>query len=329
LQRRRFIAGLLALVTFRPFSAKGQPAAHVRRLGVLLQVPENSPEGLRRITAFRRAFKVLGWDEGRNVQIEYRWTGGIRELADAYASELVGANPEVLLAGNAEVTLALQRASRTIPIVFAEIIDPVSNGLVAGLAKPGGNITGFMMLETAIAGKWLELLQALKPDVRRVALMYDPGVPASNGFLAVIEQVDSKSGLRISSTPVRSGADIEQFFESTRDNAALGAIQLPGSIMALHRKFIVRLAAEYRLPMIYGLRDNTEKGGLASYGVDSVHLYEQAASYVDRILKGENPADLPVQAATRYELVINLKAAKALGLEVSPELITRADELIE
>jgi len=298
-------------------------------VGVLLQLPEDSVDGQRRITAFRRAFGTFGWEEGRNVKIDYRWIAGNRELLDNYAQELVGTNPEVLLAGNGEVARALQRVTRSIPIVFAETIDPVVDGLVAGLAHPGGNITGFMMFETSLAGKWLELLRALKPDVKVVAVMYDPTVPASRVLLPTLAQAASAAGLHVSISAVSSEADIEQFFESARDIPRSGAIQLPGSIMGRYRNLIVKLAAEHGLPMIYGLRDNTAKGGLASYGVDSVRLYEQAASYVDRILKGEKPADLPVQAASRYELVINLKAANALGLHLSPELLASADELIE
>lgn len=298
-------------------------------MGVLLQLPEDSVDGQRRITAFRRAFGTFGWEEGRNVKIDYRWIAGNRELLDNYAQELVGTNPEVLLAGNGEVARALQRVTRSIPIVFAETIDPVVDGLVAGLAHPGGNITGFMMFETSLAGKWLELLRALKPDVKVVAVMYDPTVPASRVLLPTLAQAASAAGLHVSISAVSSEADIEQFFESARDIPRSGAIQLPGSIMGRYRNLIVKLAAEHGLPMIYGLRDNTAKGGLASYGVDSVRLYEQAASYVDRILKGEKPADLPVQAASRYELVINLKAANALGLHLSPELLASADELIE
>ncbi|SCB55525.1 putative ABC transport system substrate-binding protein [Bradyrhizobium shewense] len=301
----------------------------MRHLGIMMQLPESSAEGQLRIKAFLGAFGRLGWNEGRNVRIDYRWTAGNRELLDSYARELVDADPDALLAGNGEVARALQRVTRVIPIVFAETIDPVVDGLVAELAHPGGNITGFMMFETSLAGKWLELLRALKPDVKVVAVMYDPTVPASRTLLPTVAQAASAAGLQVSISAVSDETDIKQFFESAHYIPGTGAIQLPGSIMGRYRNLIVKLAAEHRLPMIYGLRDNTVRGGLASYGVDSVRLYEQAASYVDRVLKGEKPADLPVQAATRYELVINLKAAKQLEIEPSPALLARADEVIE
>ena len=294
-----------------------------------MHLPENGPEGQARVAAFLSAFEKLGWNEGRNVQIDVRWAGGRPELALKYAAELINEKPDVILTGNSEVAKALQAATPTIPIVFAEIIDPISYGLVASLAHPGGNITGFMMFETTLAGKWLELLRQIKPDLRRVVVMYDPTIPPIASFLTALAEAASSSALQISTTAVRDAADIEKFFDTAGDAAGLGAIELPGSIMAVHRKLIISLASAHRLPMVYGLRDNPVNGGLASYGVNSVDLYRQAASYVDRILRGEAPRNLPVQAASRYELVINLKTAKALGLEISPLLLGRADEVIE
>jgi putative ABC transport system substrate-binding protein len=328
LRRRDFITGLCGAAALAPHAGLAQAPARLRRVGVLMHLPENSAEGQARVAAFRSGFEKLGWSDGRNVQVDTRWAGGSPELAKKYAAELVDSNPDVLLAGNSEVARALQAATRTIPIVFAEIIDPISYGLVAGLARPGGNITGFMMFETTLAAKWLELLKQIKPDIARVAVMYDPTVPSAAGFLATLEQAAASSAVQISSSPIGNAADIERFFD-TADPRGLGTIELPGSIMAVHRKLIISLAAAHRLPMVYGLRDNPVNGGLASYGVNSVDLYRQAASYVDRILKGEAPSNLPVQAASRYELVINLKTAKALGLEVPPVLLGRADEVIE
>lgn len=327
LHRRLFVAGLLCCVLADSSAARA--AGGARNLGILMQLPENSLEGKRRVGAFTAALGRLGWVEGRNVKIEYRWTAGDRDLVDRYAVELVATKPEVLLAGNGEAARALQRATRAIPIVFAETIDPVVDGLVAGLARPGGNITGFMMYEASLAGKWLELLRALKPDLKVVSVMYDPTVPASKALLPTVSQAALGAGLEILISAIGNEADIEDFFESAAVVPGTGAIQLPGSIMGKHRELIVKLAAARGLPMIYGLRDNTVRGGLASYGVDSLQLYEQAASYVDRILKGEKPADLPVQAATRYELVINVTAAKAMGIELSPALLASADELID
>jgi putative ABC transport system substrate-binding protein len=329
MRRRELIAGLCGAALALPRAGMAQTPGRLRRVGVLMHLPGNSPEGQARVAAFRSGFEKLGWHDGRNVQLELRWAGGNPELASRYAAELVSFNPEVLLAGNSEVAKALQAATRTIPIVFAEIIDPISQGLVAGLARPGGNITGFMMFETTLAAKWLELLKQIKPEVTRVLVMYDPTIPPAAGFVATLEQAASASAVQISATAVRNAGDIELFFANAGDTAKLGAIELPGSIMAAHRKLILGLAAAHRLPMVYGLRDNPVNGGLASYGVNSVELYRQAASYVDRILKGERPGDLPVQAASRYELVINLKTARALGVDIAPELLGRADEVIE
>jgi putative ABC transport system substrate-binding protein len=218
---------------------------------------------------------------------------------------------------------------QTIPIVFAEVIDPVANGLVVGLARPGGNITGFTMFETSLAAKWLELLKQIAPNVSRAGAIYDPATPSSPGFLATVEAAAPSFGVQLSSTAVGSAADIEKFFDRVAAEANGGIIVFPGSIMSIHRKLIADLAVARRLPVVYGLRDNPASGGLASYGVNSVELYRQAASYVDRILRGEAPGNLPVQAATRFELVINLKAARALGIEVSPALLGQADEVIE
>jgi putative tryptophan/tyrosine transport system substrate-binding protein len=329
LRRREFIAGLCGAAVASPGAGLAQAPSRLRRVGVLMHLPENSPEGQARIAAFRGGFERLGWSEGRNVQIDYRWAGGNPELAKKYAAELTNSNPEVILTGNSEVARAMQAATRTIPIVFAEIIDPIAYGLVAALARPGGNVTGFMMFETALAAKWLELLKEIKPDVTRIAVIYDQTIPPAAGFLATLERAAPSAAVQISTTAVRGAADIERFFDTTAVTSTLGAIELPASIMAVHRKLIIGLAAAHGLPVVYGLRDNPVNGGLASYGVNSVDLYRQAASYVDRILKGEVPSDLPVQAASRYELVINLKTARALGLEISPALLGRADEVIE
>jgi putative ABC transport system substrate-binding protein len=283
LRRRDFIAGLCGAAVASPGAGLAEAPGRLRRVGVLMHLPENSGEGQARVAAFRSGFEELGWSNGRNVQIDYRWAGGNPELATKFAAELIDSNPGVILAGNSEIARALQAATRAIPIVFAEIIDPISYGLVAGLARPGGNIIGFMMFETTLAAKWLELLKEIKPDATRVAVIYDPTVASAAGFLATIDAAAPSFAVQISSSPVRSAADIERFFDTAGDSASLGAIELPGSIMAVHRKLIIGLAATHRLPMVYGLRDNPANGGLASYGVNSVDLYRQAASYVDRI----------------------------------------------
>lgn len=329
MKRRDFIACLCGAAALWPDAGLAQASSRLRRVGVLMHLPESSAEGQARIAAFRSGFEKLGWSDGRNVRTDYRWTGGNPELARKYAAELVATEPDVILTGNSEVSLAQKRVSGSIPIVFAEIIDPISYGLVTSLAHPGGNVTGFMMFETTLAAKWLELLKQIKPEATRVAVMYDPTMASAAGFLASLAQVAPSSAVQITATAVHDAAEIERFFEVAGEPADLGVIELPGSIMAVHRKLIIGLATTHRLPVVFGLRDNPVNGGLASYGVNSVDLYRQAASYVDRILRGERPADLPVQAASRYELVINLKAARALGLELPPALLARADEVIE
>jgi ABC-type uncharacterized transport system substrate-binding protein len=329
LRRRHFIVGLCGAAVVLPRAGLAQAPNRLRRVGVLMHHAETDAGGQARVAAFRGGFEKLGWSDGRNVRIDVRWAAGNPDLAQRYAAELTGLNPEVVLTGNTEVSKAIQRATQTIPMVFAEVIDPIAYGLVAGLAQPGGNVTGFMMFETPLAAKWLELLKQIAPGVDRVAVIYDPSIPSTAGFLATIEAAAPSFAVQVSSSAVRSSADIKRFFDTLGDTANLGSIELPGSIMAVNRNLIIGLAAAHRLPMIYGLRDNPANGGLASYGVNSVELYRQAASYVDRILKGETPGSLPVQAATRFELVINLKTARALGIEVPPTLLGRADEVIE
>jgi putative ABC transport system substrate-binding protein len=329
LKRRDFITGLCSTAALAPRVGLAQAPNRPRRVGVLMHHPESDAGGQARVAAFRNGFEKLGWSDGRNVRIDIRWTAGNPDLAQQHAVELAGLNPDVILTGNTEVSLAIQRATQTIPMVFAEVIDPIAYGLVASLARPGGNVTGFMMFETTLGAKWLELLKQIAPGASRVAVIYDPSIPSTAGFLATIEAAAPSNAVQILSHPVRNAADIERFFAASGDTAGLAAIELPGSIMAVHRNLIIGLAAAHRLPMVYGLRDNPANGGLASYGVNSVELYRQAASYVDRILKGDTPSNLPVQAASRYELVINLKTANALGLEVPAALLGRADEVIE
>jgi putative ABC transport system substrate-binding protein len=329
LKRRAFIAGICGVAMLTPRAGSGQAPNRLRRVGVLMHLAENTREGQLRVEAFRGSFEKLGWSDGRNVNLSYRWAAGSAELAKQYAVELAGSSPDILLAGNSQVCRALQQATKTIPIVFAEVIDPIGNGLVAGLTRPGGNITGFTMFETSLAAKWLELLKQIAPNVVRAGVIYDPATPSSPGFLAAVEGAAPSFGVQLSSAAIGSAADVENFFGQIAAEPDGGIIVFPGSSMSIHRKLITENAATRRLPVIYGLRDNPVNGGLASYGVDSVDLYRQAATYVDRILRGETPGSLPVQAATRFELVINLKTAKALGLEISPALLGRADEVIE
>jgi putative ABC transport system substrate-binding protein len=326
-KRREFIT-LLGGAAAWPTLARAQQE-RIRRVGVLLPLPENNPEVKARLAAFRQGFENLGWTEGRNIHIEYRWTADDPERARVYAAELVRLNPDVIFGAPTSIAATLQRETRTVPIVFAQIADPVGAGLVASLARPGGNITGFGHFEFPIGAKWLELLKQIAPNVTRVAVVYDPANPASTGYLPMMEAAARALAVRIHPTAVRNGAEIEQAVEGLAREPNGGLIAIPGPIMGTQRKLIISLANQHRLPSVYAFRYHPVGGGLASYGVDLIDLYRRAAGYVDRILKGEKPADLPVQAPTKFELVINLKSATALGLTVPQALLATADEVIE
>jgi ABC-type uncharacterized transport system substrate-binding protein len=330
--RRRELITLLggaAAATGWPFRAHAQQPDRMRRIGVLAPLAESDPEGQARIAALRKGLQDLSWIEGRNIGVEYRSTGGNPDRALAYATELVALKPDVIVASTAHALSALQRETRTIPIVFTQIADPVGGGFVASLARPGGNVTGFTLYEFGIGVKWLELLKQIAPGVTRAAVVYDVGSPASDGYLSAIEAGASSLAVRLSRAPVRSAADIERALGEFAAGSDGGLIVLPGSVIAIHRELIVALAARHRLPAVHAYRYFVTIGGLASYGVDNIDLYRQAAAYVHRILKGESPSDLPVQAATKFELVVNLKTAKALGLDPPISLLARTDEVIE
>jgi putative ABC transport system substrate-binding protein len=313
-----------------PGAVRAQQGERTRRIGVLAPLSETDAEGQARIAALRKGLQDLGWTEGRNIQIDYRTTAGDPVRADAFAAELVALKPDVIVvAAVSESLSALQRETRTIPIVFTQIHDPVASGFVASLARPGGNVTGFSMFDATTGAKWLELLTQIAPGVTRAGIIYDPGSPSSKDLLPAIESGATTLGLRLSHFAVRNGADIERAVSEFAAKANGGLIVLPGSVIVIHRELIVALEARHRLPAVHALRYFVALGGLASYGVNNIDQYRQAASYVHRILKGERPADLPVQAATKFELLINLKTAKALGLEVPPSLLALADEVIE
>jgi putative tryptophan/tyrosine transport system substrate-binding protein len=330
MKRREFITLLGGAAAAWPFAAGTQQAA-MPRVGVLFGIAENDPEGGNRIDAFRQGLEKLGWMAGQNVQVEYRWGGGGEglERMRAQAAELVRLKPDVLLAGATLALVALQEATRDIPIVFAQVTDPVGAGFVASLARPGGNITGFTQHEFAIGVKWLELLKELAPRVKRVAVIYHADNPASAGYLATITAAVPTLQVELTSTGVRNTVEIERAIDVIAGTPDGGIIVLPGPGTAARRDRIIALAEQHRLPAVYPFRYWVVSGGLASYGIDNVELYRLAASYVDRILKGEKPADLPVQHATKFQLVINLKTAKTLGLEIPPMLLARADEVIE
>jgi putative tryptophan/tyrosine transport system substrate-binding protein len=326
MERHHFITLLGGTVMAWPLTAHAQQAERVRRIGVLMPFAKDNPEGQARIAAFLQEMQKLGWTEGRNLQIEYRWdTGDLRKAA----TELVTLSPDVIVAYATPAVAALQPATRTVPIVFVQVADPVTAGFVASLAKPGGNITGFTPFEYSIGAKWLELLKEIAPHVTRVGVIRDPTVTSSIGQFAAIQSAARSFGVEVSPLGGRDAKDIEQTVAEFARGSNCGLISVASPLASNNRNLIISLAARHRLPAVYPYRSFVADGGLISYGSDSVDPHRQAAGYVDRILKGEKPADLPVQGATKFELVINLKTAKALGLIFSPALLGRADEVIE
>ena len=330
MNRRAFITLLGGAAATWPLAARAQQE-RMRHIGVLMPLAENDPESQARITAFREGLAKLGWTEGRNVQIEYRWIAGDPDRARTYAAELVKLKPDVIFAATASSLMPLQRETRSVPIVFAQVADPVAAGFIANLARPGGNITGFTQFEYAIGAKWLELLKQIAPQVTRVLIIYDDPANSSEAtaYLPVIEAVAPSFGVQLAIATVRDTTGIERAIEEFAREPNGGLIPLPGPLMAVHRDLIISMANRHRLPNVYSYRYYPTAGGLASYGVDNIDLYRRAASYVDRILKGEKPGDLPVQQPTKFELFINLKTAKGLGITVPLALSGRADEVIE
>ena len=329
MRRREFIGLLGSAVAAGPVAAYAQQSEAVRRIGILMSLAADDPEGKARFTAFRQSLQQLGWVEGRTVRIETRWAGGKVDNARKYAAELIAFNPDVILASGGAMVGPLLEVTRTVPIVFTQTPDPVAAGFVASLASPGGNATGFTQVEYGIAAKWLDLLKEIAPRVTRVAILRDPAVPEGIGQFTVIQSAAPTLKLEVTPVDIRSASEIERALTEFSRAANGGMILTSSALANVHRDLIVRLAEKLRLPAVYSFRLFAIAGGLAAYGSDSIDPHRRAAGYVDRILKGEKPADLPVQAATKYELTINLKAAKALGLTISPSLLTRADELIE
>jgi putative ABC transport system substrate-binding protein len=312
-----------------PLAARAQQGERMRRIGVLMNLGSDDAEGQARNAAFLQGLQELGWTVGRNVRIEYRWGAGDAELFRRYASELVALAPDVILAGGGAVVPSLLQATRTVPIVFTGTPDPVGAGFVESLARPGGNATGFTIYEYGISGKWLELLKEIAPHVTRAAVIRDPAIAAGLGQWGAIQSVAPSLGVELRPLGVRDAGEIERAITAFAHSPNGGLIVTGSALAVVHRELITTLAARYRLPAVYTLPLMANAGGLISYGPDSIDPYRRAAGYVDRILKGEKPADLPVQAPTRYELVINLKTAKALGLTVPATLLARADEVIE
>jgi putative tryptophan/tyrosine transport system substrate-binding protein len=329
IRRREFVVALGSAATW-PLATRAQQNERMRRIGVLVSAVEGDPRGLEYVTAFAQGLAELGWSVGRNMRIEYRWGAGDLDRFRRYAAELVALSPDVVLASSGSIVGAFQQASRTVPIVFVTTIDPVGGGWVESLSRPGTNATGFASFEFSMSGKWLELLKEIAPGVKRVAVIRDPLVPAGSGGLAAIQTVAPSLGVELTPVGVRDAGEIEHaiaaFARGSNGGLILGG---PTSSVQRHRDLIVALAARHRLPSVYANRLFVTGGGLICYAPDSIDQYRRAAGYVDRILKGEKPTDLPVQAPTKFELVINLKTAKALGLDVPPTLLARADEVIE
>jgi putative tryptophan/tyrosine transport system substrate-binding protein len=327
-RRREFIT-LVGGVAAWPLAARAQQPGQMRRIGVLMNVAADNPRGQAGVAAFQQVLQQLGWSDGRNVRIDTRWGANDIDLDRKYAAELVALAPDVILASSTPSVTALQHVTRTLPIVFVQVSDPVGAGVVDTLARPGGNTTGFMNFEYSLSGKWLELLKQIAPSVTRVAILRDPANPAGIGQFSSIQAAAQSLGVEVRPLTARDAAEIERAIAAFARLANGGLIVTPSAGNAVHRELITTLAARYKLPTIYSDRLNVTEGGLISYGPDRVDEFRRAAGYVDRILKGEKPADLPVQAPTKYELVINLKTAKALGLDVQHSLVARADEVIE
>src|SRR5262245_40999091 len=301
----------------------------MRRVGALMNLAADDPEGQARVAAFLQGLQESGWAVGRNVRIDLRWGAGDADRIERDAAELVALAPDVIFTNTQPTVVALQKATRTVPIVFAGIIDPVGAGLVASLARPGSNTTGFAGFEYGISVKWLELLKQIAPRVTRIAVLRDSVTTVGIGQLAAIQGVAPSFGVELSPLVVRAADEIEPAITAFARGSNGGLIVTTGTLAQAHRDVIVGLTAQHRLPAVYPFRHFVTGGGLISYGSDSVHLWRRAAGYVDRILKGERPADLPVQQPTKVEIVINLKTAKALGIDIPPTVLSRADEVIE
>jgi putative tryptophan/tyrosine transport system substrate-binding protein len=327
--RRRDLIKLVGSVTVAwPLGAHAQQSE--RRIGVLMSTAADEPEGQARLAAFRDSLQQLGWTDGRNVRIDTRWPASEPDNYRKYAAELVALRPDVILASASASVAALQQASRSVAIVFTNVIDPVGAGFVLSLSRPGGNTTGFSSFEYSLSGKWLELLKQIAPNVTRAAVLRDPSLAAGIGQFAAIQALAPPSfGVELTPIDVRDAGEIKRAITAFARERNGGLIVTASSASRTHRELIISLAMQYRLPNVFGFRHYPVNGGLASYGPDAIDEHKRAAVYVDRILKGEKPADLPVQAPTKYELVINLKTATALGLTVPPALLARADEIIE
>ena len=329
MRRRQFITLVGSAAVVWPLAARGQQGDRVRRIGMLMDQTATDPEGAARVAAFQQTLQQLGWIDGRNVRVDVRWAGDSLESMRATAGELVSLTPDaIVVAGNFQLG-ELQRLTKTLPIVFTTVSGPVESGFITSLARPGANITGFQNFEPVIVGKFLSLLKEAIPNVNRAAVLLNPDTAFHVGLLQAAQAAAPSLGIQVTALGVRDGNQIERGIDGFANNADVGLIVLPHPITIQNRDLIIGQAARRHLPAIYFFRYFAVDGGLISYGPDQVDQYRSAANYVDRILKGEKPADLPVQAPTKYQLVINLKTAKTLGLTIPPSMLLRADEVIE
>src|SRR5262245_46895532 len=328
MRRREFIAVFSAAAIWPPAGRAQQPE-RMGRIGVLMSIDANNPEAEPRLAAFQQSLQQLGWTNDRNVRIDVRWGAADKDRIRDMAAELVSLGPDAILAAGSVPLEQLLRVTRTLPIVFVHVVDPVGAGFVRTLARPGGSVTGYMQFEYSVSGKWLELLKQIAPQVTQAVVLRDPSIASGIGQFAVIQSVASTYGLEVSAVDVRDAAEIENAVTPFARQQNGGLVVTSSAAAVVHRKPIIAIAAKHKLPAVYVERFFVADGGLISYGSSNVEQYRRAADYINRILKGEKPADLPVQAPTKYELVINLTTARALGLTVPPSLLSRADEVIE
>jgi putative ABC transport system substrate-binding protein len=330
MRRRALLLALGGAALAWPLAARAQqPGERVRRIGVIMNYSDTDPEGQIRFSALREGLRKLGWVEGSDFRIELRWAAGKADRMQAYATELIGLPADLLVVNSTPLLAVLTQLTRTIPIVFTQVAEPIGSGFVNNYARPGGNITGFTDFDASIAGKWMEVLKEAAPLVERVTVLLNPDQRNHPAFLRVIESAASSLKIQVSAAPVRDRAEIEQALAAVASQTDRGLVVLPSPVNNMLRDSIIQLAARYRLPAIYPYRYYGRDGGLLYYGIDQVDQWPKAAGYVDRILRGEKLSALPVQAPTKYELVINLRTARALGLEIPPTLLARADEVIE
>jgi putative ABC transport system substrate-binding protein len=329
MRRREFITLLGGAAAAWPLAARGQQSDQVRRVGLLMGYPEGDRQARANVAAFREGLRSLGWIEGRNIQLEFRWAGGDPDKARAFAKELVGIKPDVIVPSTNQVTEILQHETRAIPIVFVFVGDPVGSGFVKSLSRPGGNITGFANFENSIGAKWLEILKELDPKTRNVGFIHSPLAAPNIGFLRAAEAAGPSLRVKVFPLPVNNAADIERTVAAFTTEPNGGLIVAPHAVTLAYRDLIIAMAAQHRLPAVYSDRYFAESGGLLSFGNNTADLFRRSTTYIDRILKGGEPAELPVQLPTKFELIINLKTAKTLGLDVPLFLQQRADDVIE